>query len=173
MTKNTGRWGGFLPEPTELPDAAAVRAKYQAERAKRLAADRSHIAKLTGVLAHYLDDPYTPASERAPVEDEVDALLVREPRDDSEQRPPCPAGQERDADGDGDDADGGKADSFRGPLRPASVGHDQMERADGDGQGGENPAHADYWGASRGRITCLDHGHSESLSALRARRTPV
>ncbi|WP_076858367.1 flavin-containing monooxygenase [Bradyrhizobium mercantei] len=69
-------WGGLLPEPTVIPDTAEVRRKYSEERAKRLASNRTDISDLTGELAHYLDDPYSVAVERAALNDEVDALVV-------------------------------------------------------------------------------------------------
>jgi len=42
-------------------DKQALLDKYRAERDKRLRADgNAQYLRLTGQLAHYLDDPYTP-----------------------------------------------------------------------------------------------------------------
>jgi cation diffusion facilitator CzcD-associated flavoprotein CzcO len=62
--------GGFDPE--------AVRAKYLAERDKRLVPGRADIRDLRTDerFAHYRDDPFTPFAERAPVSDEVDVVIV-------------------------------------------------------------------------------------------------
>ncbi|HYX58861.1 MAG TPA: hypothetical protein VE888_07615, partial [Streptosporangiaceae bacterium] len=49
-------------------DTEALRRKYAEERDKRLRPDgNDQYLRLTGELAHYLDDPYTPWTERAPV----------------------------------------------------------------------------------------------------------
>lgn len=59
-------------------DVEALRAKYAAERARRMVADRIDAVD----LAHderfrsYLDDPFTEYSPRHPVTDEVDAVVV-------------------------------------------------------------------------------------------------
>ena len=51
-------------------DTEALRRKYAAERAKRLRPDgNDQYLRLTGELAHYLDDPYTPRTERAAITD--------------------------------------------------------------------------------------------------------
>jgi cation diffusion facilitator CzcD-associated flavoprotein CzcO len=48
-------------------DREALRAKYAAERAKRLRADgNDQYIRPAGEFAHYLDDPHTPRSERPP-----------------------------------------------------------------------------------------------------------
>ena len=62
--------GGYEPE--------AVRAKYLAERDKRLVPGRADIRDLTRDehFARYRDDPFTPVSERPPVTDEVDVVVV-------------------------------------------------------------------------------------------------
>jgi cyclohexanone monooxygenase len=54
----------------------AARARYRAERNKRITGDRGEIPELVGDLARYLDDPYTTAAPREPVRDEVDAAVV-------------------------------------------------------------------------------------------------
>ncbi len=70
-----------MPE-TRRPDAAydpeAVRAKYLAERDKRLVPDRSSIRDLTTdeYFARYREDPFTPLVDRQPVADEVDVVIV-------------------------------------------------------------------------------------------------
>src|SRR5580692_11795941 len=59
-------------------DPEAVRAKYLAERDKRLVPGRSDIRDLRTdeYFAHYRDDPFTAVTERAPVSDEVDVVIV-------------------------------------------------------------------------------------------------
>jgi cyclohexanone monooxygenase len=59
-------------------DTAALKARYQAERAKRLRPDgASQYLTPTGRFAHYLEDPYVdPEPARAPVVEDVEALLV-------------------------------------------------------------------------------------------------
>jgi cation diffusion facilitator CzcD-associated flavoprotein CzcO len=61
---------GFEPE--------AVRAKYLAERDKRLVPGRADIRDLRNDehFSHYRDDPFTPFIEREPVADEVDVVIV-------------------------------------------------------------------------------------------------
>ena len=62
-------------EPAFDPDA--LRAKYEAERAKRLRPDgiRQYL-EIEGKLSHFSDDPYVDRIERAPLNDEVDVLVV-------------------------------------------------------------------------------------------------
>ena len=51
-------------------DTEALRRKYAEERDKRLRPDgNDQYLRLTGELAHYLDDPYTPRTERAAITD--------------------------------------------------------------------------------------------------------
>jgi cation diffusion facilitator CzcD-associated flavoprotein CzcO len=59
-------------------DAEVVRAKYLAERDKRLVADRASIRDLRTdeYFARYRDDPFTPVVDREPVVDEVDVVIV-------------------------------------------------------------------------------------------------
>ncbi|HUA94341.1 MAG TPA: NAD(P)/FAD-dependent oxidoreductase, partial [Acidimicrobiales bacterium] len=59
-------------------DPAAVRAKYLAERDRRLVPGRSDIQDLRHDerFAHYRDDPITPVVPRDPVTDEVDVVIV-------------------------------------------------------------------------------------------------
>jgi cation diffusion facilitator CzcD-associated flavoprotein CzcO len=59
-------------------DPEAVRAKYLAERDKRLVPGRAEIRDLRTDehFAHYRDDPFTPVTERSPVVDEVDVVIV-------------------------------------------------------------------------------------------------
>ncbi len=68
------------PDPAAPPtyDAEAVRAKYLAERDKRLVPDRATIRdlKTDEHFARYRDDPFAPVVERAPVVDEVDVVIV-------------------------------------------------------------------------------------------------
>ncbi len=59
-------------------DPEAVRAKYLAERDKRLVPHRADIRDLRTdeYFAGYRDDPFTPLIERDPVADEVDVVIV-------------------------------------------------------------------------------------------------
>jgi len=58
-------------------DVPALKRKYAEERAKRLRPDgNDQYLRLTGQLAHYLDDPYTPIVERAPATDHVTVAIV-------------------------------------------------------------------------------------------------
>ena len=62
--------GGYEPE--------AVRAKYLAERDKRLVPGRADIRDLTRDehFARFRDDPFTPVTERAPASDDWDVVIV-------------------------------------------------------------------------------------------------
>ncbi|MGA3148017.1 MAG: NAD(P)/FAD-dependent oxidoreductase [Acidimicrobiales bacterium] len=67
------------PLPTDANyDPEAVRAKYLAERDKRLVPHRADIRDLRtdDYFAGYRDDPFTPLIERDPVVDEVDVVIV-------------------------------------------------------------------------------------------------
>jgi cation diffusion facilitator CzcD-associated flavoprotein CzcO len=59
-------------------DPESVRAKYLAERDKRLIPGRADIRNLQTDehFARYRDDPFTPVVEREPVADEVDVVIV-------------------------------------------------------------------------------------------------
>ncbi len=59
-------------------DPAALKAKYRAERDKRLRAEgNEQYQEIKGRFAHYLDDPYVaPGFTRAPVTDEVEVVVV-------------------------------------------------------------------------------------------------
>jgi len=59
-------------------DPAALRARYQAERDKRLRADgNEQYQEIAGEFAHYLDDPYVPPGfSRAPLTDEVEVAVI-------------------------------------------------------------------------------------------------
>jgi cation diffusion facilitator CzcD-associated flavoprotein CzcO len=58
-------------------DKEGLRKKYIEERNKRLRADgNDQYLQVTGRLAHYLDDPYTPLTERAPKTDHVNFAFV-------------------------------------------------------------------------------------------------
>ena len=65
-----GGAAGFDPE--------AVHAKYLAERDKRLIPGRADIRDLSRDehFARYRDDPFTPRTERPPVTDDVDVVIV-------------------------------------------------------------------------------------------------
>ncbi|MGE0046797.1 MAG: NAD(P)-binding protein, partial [Hyphomonadaceae bacterium] len=67
--------GGAGTKPTI--DKEALRAKYAAERAKRLRPDgNAQYLELKGQLAHYAADPYTPVKARAPKSDHVTFAFV-------------------------------------------------------------------------------------------------
>jgi cation diffusion facilitator CzcD-associated flavoprotein CzcO len=68
---------GFDPTDASY-DPDAVRAKYLAERDKRLVPGRAAIRDLQSDehFARYRDDPITPVIERDPVVDEVDVVIV-------------------------------------------------------------------------------------------------
>ena len=58
-------------------DKDALKAKYRRERDKRLRPDgNDQYVRLAGQLAHYLDDPYTPITERPPVTDDVTVAFI-------------------------------------------------------------------------------------------------
>ena len=58
-------------------DKAALLAKYRAEREKRLRPDgNAQYLPLQGRLAHYLEDPYTPAKPREAKSDHVTFAFV-------------------------------------------------------------------------------------------------
>jgi cation diffusion facilitator CzcD-associated flavoprotein CzcO len=59
-------------------DPAALRAKYRHERDRRLRADANEqYVEIAGDFRHYVDDPYVERGmTRAPLKDEVDALIV-------------------------------------------------------------------------------------------------
>jgi len=58
-------------------DKDALRRKYAEERGKRLRPDgNDQYVRLTGQLAHYLDDPYTPVIEREPRTDHVTVAFI-------------------------------------------------------------------------------------------------
>ena len=63
---------------THPVDKEALRARYLAERDKRLRPDgNDQYLRLAGTsLAHYLDDPYMPVVDREPVHDHVTVLLL-------------------------------------------------------------------------------------------------
>ncbi|MFT7133858.1 MAG: cation diffusion facilitator CzcD-associated flavoprotein CzcO [Cyclobacteriaceae bacterium] len=58
-------------------DKATLLAKYRAERDKRLRADGSdQYLEIKEQLGHYLDDPYTPMTEREPKTDHVAVAII-------------------------------------------------------------------------------------------------
>jgi cyclohexanone monooxygenase len=57
-------------------DPAALKAKYRAERDRRLRSDGNEQYIDISRFAHYLDDPYVERLERAPVTDEVEVVVV-------------------------------------------------------------------------------------------------
>ncbi len=78
-TPSSPRRGPTAGEGVAAPfDPEVVRAKYLAERDKRLVPGRSDIRDLRTdeYFARYRDDPFTPVEERDPVADEVDVVIV-------------------------------------------------------------------------------------------------
>ena len=68
--------GPTKPDGTPI-DKEALRQKYVAERAKRLRADgNDQYVRVAGQLAHHLDDPYTPVTERPPKTDHVTVAFI-------------------------------------------------------------------------------------------------
>ncbi len=62
---------------TKQIDKSTLLEKYRAERDKRLRTDGiQQYLRITGQLAHYLDDPYTPRVERQPKTDHVSFAFV-------------------------------------------------------------------------------------------------
>lgn len=58
-------------------DTAALKAKYLAERDKRLRDDANdQYIEVKGDFSNYVDDPYTPRVEREPVFDEVEVVII-------------------------------------------------------------------------------------------------
>jgi len=57
-------------------DIEALREKYRVERDKRLGGSRRELPELVGPLAHYADDPHTPAQPREAIRDVVDVVVV-------------------------------------------------------------------------------------------------
>jgi cyclohexanone monooxygenase len=59
-------------------DPDALRARYRAEREKRLRSDgNAQYVEVSGRFAHFVDDPYVePGFTRAPLTDEVDVALI-------------------------------------------------------------------------------------------------
>ena len=63
--------GGFTFDPD------ALLAKYREERDKRLRSDgTAQYVKIEGALAHYLVDPYAERIERAPIEEELEVVIL-------------------------------------------------------------------------------------------------
>src|SRR3954454_13880928 len=64
--------------PTARPlDIDALKRKYGEERAKRLRPDgNDQYLQVTGHLDHYLEDPYTPVTERDAVHDHVTVSFI-------------------------------------------------------------------------------------------------
>src|ERR1700729_4206383 len=68
--------GPARPDGTAI-DKEALRRKYLYERDKRLRPDgNEQYLRLTGQLAHYLQDPYVPRAEREPKHDHVTVAFV-------------------------------------------------------------------------------------------------
>src|SRR6202790_2449530 len=66
------------PSETHDFDPDALRAKYLAERDRRLRPDANdQYVEVAGDFSHYIDDPYVePGFTRAPLTDTVDALVI-------------------------------------------------------------------------------------------------
>jgi len=67
-----------IPSRQELGfDLEEVRARYAAEREKRLRSDgNAQYREFTGSLEDLAHDPYTPRTERAPVKEQVEVLII-------------------------------------------------------------------------------------------------
>jgi cyclohexanone monooxygenase len=79
MAHTTDTLTAAADEPGALGfDPAALRAKYRAERDKRLRADANEqYVEIKGEFAHYLEDPYVqPGFTRAPLTDEVEVVVI-------------------------------------------------------------------------------------------------
>ena len=58
-------------------DPTALREKYRSERDRRLRSDgNAQYREIKGEFAHYLDDPYVAPIKRAPLNDDVDVVVV-------------------------------------------------------------------------------------------------
>jgi cation diffusion facilitator CzcD-associated flavoprotein CzcO len=58
-------------------DPDALREKYRAERDRRLRPDANdQYIEVSGDFAHYIDDPYVERIDRAPMNDEIDAVII-------------------------------------------------------------------------------------------------
>jgi cyclohexanone monooxygenase len=69
--------GETSPPAAPEIDKDALRRKYAEERAKRLRPDgNDQYLQIKGRLAHYLEDPYTPVTERPPVHDHVTVAFI-------------------------------------------------------------------------------------------------
>ncbi len=72
-----GGRGGRPTATMTMLDRDALRARYRAERDKRLRSDgNDQYLQPTGRFAHLLEDPYTPRVDRAPVTDTVDVACI-------------------------------------------------------------------------------------------------
>ncbi|MEQ1783170.1 MAG: NAD(P)-binding protein, partial [Hyphomonadaceae bacterium] len=67
-----------MTEAAELGfDPATLKARYRAERDKRLRQDgNQQYVEISGQYAHYLEDPYVARIERAPMTDNVEVVVV-------------------------------------------------------------------------------------------------
>jgi cyclohexanone monooxygenase len=75
---NTAQDTHALPDAGADYDPAALHARYEAERQKRLRPDgNAQYRQVSGELAHFLDDPYAePGFQRAPLQQDMDVLVV-------------------------------------------------------------------------------------------------
>src|SRR5688572_24680 len=76
-TMTNDKAGQTAPEELGF-DPVALKAKYRAERDKRLRKDgNEQYVEIKGQFAHYLEDPYIEAPiKRDPLTDEVDVVVV-------------------------------------------------------------------------------------------------
>ncbi|GAA2559602.1 NAD(P)/FAD-dependent oxidoreductase [Winogradskya consettensis] len=62
---------------SDSPDLVALRARYRAERERRIRPDgNAQYQRTTGEFGYYATDPYTPRTEREPLTDRVEALVI-------------------------------------------------------------------------------------------------
>ena len=77
MTTTDDATDAPLAGATTTVDKDALKRRYAEERAKRLRPDgNDQYLRVTGQLAHYLDDPYTPVAEREPLTDHVTVTFI-------------------------------------------------------------------------------------------------
>jgi hypothetical protein len=65
------------PSPIAPADLDALRARYRAERDRRIRPDgAAQYSRTTGAFGYYATDPYIEVSDREPVTDAVEVLVI-------------------------------------------------------------------------------------------------